>query len=703
MLLLTARVQERGWESASSDPGKGREKTEETAFACYEAACHRIDSRLAVTEADRIPFANLLARFPLDRFEQDVLWLLFLQQYSLRIRKALNKCGVAAGKSPEGPGLQIGPLLEILCPDSFGERMACRRYFTRDARLVTDHLINIGSAGSYLSVLDIPLCPSPRLISYLSGDDNHYEGSSSFLVEEPRERLDQVIMSDDQKKRAVSLVANHQNLIDQKKRIGLDSTIGYGNGLVILEYGPPGTGKTLFARALANAAGKPLLSILTLNASGRRRQRYSHDAYPDLRELFREARLRDGIVFLDECEHFAQKSSDELFVLLEELEKTEAIVILATNRPDLLAEPIDRRCTLKLPFVIPGQNERRRIWEILKPTGARFAEDVDLDLLAVNHPMAGGYIKNAMLTAVNAALARCPKGEPTLTQEDLEAGSLLQQKHLGGVCYYRKVSKPLVSIERACLNPDEAEKVLSIARWLRAHSAQALSSQKRPAVIANIEDGCKLLLHGYSEAVLHRAFNALAAELEREIVTVDLADILEYRSRQFSDPGVRDSNPFEVFESLKSGSQLPVILDRGESRELRPSEGRVMGIEFLHRFNVYGGVIIFASTAPRGRLSRTGLRYHKALRLCRPHLETRVAMWRLFAGDGVVNLSEQEVRRASCLELDYEESSSLIREAGVARLVDKRTGVPDLDDIRTAFSTRHREASTERNPFDMSG
>lgn len=58
---------------------------------------------------------------------------------------------------------------------------------------------------------------------------------------------------------------------------------------------------------------------------------------------------------------------------------------------------------MKVPFALPSESARRRIWELHLGT-APLAADVDLARLAREYPMPGGYIKNAAQTAVNEAL-----------------------------------------------------------------------------------------------------------------------------------------------------------------------------------------------------------------------------------------------------------------------------------------------------------
>ena len=71
----------------------------------------------------------------------------------------------------------------------------------------------------------------------------------------------QVILSKDQKDLLLKTVSNFEAYKTCKKRMGLDDSITYGSGVVILFYGPPGTGKTMMANALANKIKKKAILI----------------------------------------------------------------------------------------------------------------------------------------------------------------------------------------------------------------------------------------------------------------------------------------------------------------------------------------------------------------------------------------------------------------------------------------------------------
>jgi len=91
---------------------------------------------------------------------------------------------------------------------------------------------------------------------------------------------------------------------------------------------------------------------------------------------------------------------------------SQGIVFLATNRPHELDEAMHRRITCVLEYRQPDDAMRRSIWQNLlglssnNKNAIELATDVDTAALASKFELAGGFIKNAVISALLSAISR---------------------------------------------------------------------------------------------------------------------------------------------------------------------------------------------------------------------------------------------------------------------------------------------------------
>jgi AAA family ATPase len=138
-----------------------------------------------------------------------------------------------------------------------------------------------------------------------------------------------------------------------------------------LFYGPPGTGKTMTAKALANEASVPFLSVKATKLIGE----HVGDGARRIHELYDRARqLSPSIVFIDEFDAIALDRSyqdlrgdvsevvNALLTELDGIQKNDSIcTIAATNRVDLLDSSIRSRFEEEIEFRLPDYEERLEI------------------------------------------------------------------------------------------------------------------------------------------------------------------------------------------------------------------------------------------------------------------------------------------------------------------------------------------------------
>ena len=168
----------------------------------------------------------------------------------------------------------------------------------------------------------------------------------------------------------------------------------------VLLAGPPGTGKTLISKAVASQAGVPFYSI----SGSEFVEMFVGVGASRVRDLFAKAKQSSpAILFIDEIDAVGRHrgagiggGNDEREQTLNQIlvemdgfdERTNVIVIAATNRPDVLDPALlrpgrfDRRVVLDLPD-IKGREAILKVHLQGKPQMA----DVDVPTLAPGRPM----------------------------------------------------------------------------------------------------------------------------------------------------------------------------------------------------------------------------------------------------------------------------------------------------------------------------
>ena len=378
-----------------------------------------LDARLAAHRAsDAPPLALdvLCERCGLDDFDRTVVLLAAAPCFSASYEELFGRVTGADSMdflSVEG----VFAFHEL----SLAERIEQRGRFSARAPLAAQDLVTINTSHRWTGAKDLlgsELEITRRTFAFLVGRNELNEEFMEFSsVEEPRARLDQVVLDEADKGRILSVVERHQRYLEARRDWGFDDCIGYGRGTMMLFHGPSGTGKTMTAHGIAAHLGKRVLNVDIPTFLG------GSEANRFLPGLFREARLQDALLFFDECEAlFASRSRHNnalMTLLLTELERFEGVAVLATNLPNHLDEALARRILVRVGFRRPDRLQRAEIWRRHLPSGAPLADDLNIEELATRYELTGGLIKNAVLTAVAAAV-HDGGDAPRIRQDHLE-------------------------------------------------------------------------------------------------------------------------------------------------------------------------------------------------------------------------------------------------------------------------------------------
>jgi SpoVK/Ycf46/Vps4 family AAA+-type ATPase len=469
-----------------------------------------------------------------------------------------------------------------------------------------------------------------RTLSFLLGDTGLGDELADLAtVETPLASFDRLVLPAHDKARILRVVETHDRVRAARSAWGLDDTVGYGRGALLLFHGAPGTGKTMAAHAVAARLGKRVLAVdIPTFVQHAEAGRF-------IPGLFREARLQDALLFFDECETLFESRSRGnalMTLLLTEIERFEGVAILATNLPQRLDEALDRRILVRVRFGEPDAEAREAIWRGLLPNTAPLAPDVDLAALAARFDLAGGYIKNAVLAAAARAVHEAGDAAPTITQAMLIDAAREQGERGGGDDDEAPPEVPRARLADVVLTPDvrrEVEELVAAARSRR-------TVLERWGIGAHFAHGKGLaaLFHGAPGTGKTLCAEAVAGELGRPLLHASIAGVLS----PFQ--GETERGLARLFTRAKRlGAVLfldeadTLLADRERVAASRSEAGAVNVL--LTEIERFDGVVLVATNLPTRLDTALARRLAYRVDLRRPEAPERAAIWRTLLGAGV--------------------------------------------------------------------
>ena len=265
----------------------------------------------------------------------------------------------------------------------------------------------------------------------------------------PKYRWDDLILPKEKKEQLEEV----KNYIKNKGVVyhdwGFDDKLSLGKGLNIMFSGTSGTGKTMAAEVIASELGLDLYKIdLSMVVS-----KYIGETEKNLNRIFKEAEQSNAILFFDEADALFGKRSEvrdshdryaniEISYLLQKMEENEGIVILASNLSQNIDDAFMRRMHFNVEFPFPEEEYRYKIWRSLFPKEAPVADDIEFEFLAKRLKIAGGNIKNIIVTAAFLAA----EDSEAIGMEHIIKGAKREFQKMGKVCsqsefgtYYRVI------------------------------------------------------------------------------------------------------------------------------------------------------------------------------------------------------------------------------------------------------------------------
>ena len=178
----------------------------------------------------------------------------------------------------------------------------------------------------------------------------------------------------------------------------------------LLLIGPPGTGKTMTVRVLAKELHLPLFTI----QMDRLVTKFMGESGAKLRQIFDLIQQEHGIYLFDEFDAIGgERSMDNdvgemrrvlnAFLQLIDQDSSDSLIVAATNNPRLLDLALFRRFDDVLYFVLPDEEERKRLIE--NRLGVFISENfVWKDVLKTSVGLSHAEIDQACLDAIKQAI-----------------------------------------------------------------------------------------------------------------------------------------------------------------------------------------------------------------------------------------------------------------------------------------------------------
>jgi hypothetical protein len=193
--------------------------------------------------------------------------------------------------------------------------------------------------------------------------------------------------------------------------LGASALARYHPGVRALFTGPSGTGKTLAAGWLATKLGLPLYRADLASVTSK----YIGETEKNLAQLLARAEESGILLLFDEADSLfgkrtEVKESNDRFAnaqtnyLLQRIETFDGITLLTSNSRARFDPAFCRRLDMIIEFPLPGPEERRLLWLSHLGSHHRLAPR-ELNQVAAAADLAGGHIRNAVLTAAVLAQA----------------------------------------------------------------------------------------------------------------------------------------------------------------------------------------------------------------------------------------------------------------------------------------------------------
>jgi len=658
-------------------PGKLTLDEVDILLECLETEI-RQKTKKSLEQGIKLHFEEFCQSYVLDQVERNVLALLVANNTGKAFRNFYKKSEFDPHDREDG-GMSIGAILSIIHPD-YREQVTGRKYFSIDAALIKQEIV-IPSAyyDNTTNILDVYVHLHERIVRYLIGDNNIYD-MDLHCISRDRKTVnpDQVILPEGIKEKVLKLAKNYSANKSRTGKALVDEFYGYGTGLIFLFHGLSGTGKTMLAHALATSLDKELLSVNMEHASN-----LGASSEDLIKYLFKEAKLSDGIVFFDECDEIFHTGSRDSRTLLIEIEKSNCITIMATNRVIELDPALDRRITMKVPFFLPDENQRERIWKALVPPNISLNKDINFKYLAQKYIFSGGLIKNAMFTAITNAMSTNGRPRVRLNARDIEEAAKWQTSSMFDLNSFGRSYLPQSPISSLPIGSLEKQKVENLANACVRLNGEP-PGLRMLVGCSDIETGIQIV-------------DAVAGTCNIRVREFDLPDLFRGtdNTRKIIDPMSRQEvDPLDYAFSTGTGHRaLTLLVDHNAYFErllLKEATEGDSGNDLLGFYRKLKGFkgLLFLVTTPV-KMNSLPVEFSRYMEIEPPPEELQFRQWEKHLGEGK-DIQEKLVDLVEQYPLHLKEISEIVQGSKTAALLNGNDSISfeDINETLKRFKGR---------------
>lgn len=244
------------------------------------------------------------------------------------------------------------------------------------------------------------------------GNANMGMEQAIFVVEEPKFKLDDVILPEDTVKKIQEAIATVEcfDLVYNKWNFRSKEPSAKTN---ICLFGVPGTGKTMCAHAIANSLGKKILIASYADIQSQ----YVGVGPKNLKAVFQTAEEHNALLFFDEADSFLRKRTSDnsssasmhynsmTNEMMKHLEDFNGIVIFATNLTENTDEAFKTRLSFSIQFKEPDEDCRAKIIERMIPSEVPLLEEFTTEDFVEMSKVCDGFVGRDIRNSIKTILS----------------------------------------------------------------------------------------------------------------------------------------------------------------------------------------------------------------------------------------------------------------------------------------------------------